>query len=110
MRIAVGQLWQETNTFNRNLTTLADFQNWGIAMGTDVLQKFGETGELGGFVSGPGSARVIRDRRLGEKHEANPFVAIYDAELVSLELFALSPIPEIMFGQPIHPRPLDAPR
>src|SRR3954447_18768901 len=52
MRIAVGQLWQETNTFNRNPTTLADFQNWGIATGTDVLQKFGETGELGGFVSG----------------------------------------------------------
>src|SRR3954454_17255208 len=52
MRIAVGQLWQETNTFNRNPTTLADFQNWGIATGTDVLERFGETGELGGFVSG----------------------------------------------------------
>src|SRR4051794_26461444 len=52
MRIAIGQFWQETNTFNRNRTTLADFQNWGIATGTDVLQKFGETGELGGFVSG----------------------------------------------------------
>jgi microcystin degradation protein MlrC len=52
MRIAVGQLWQETNTFNRNPTTLADFQNWGIATGTDVLEKFGETGELGGFISG----------------------------------------------------------
>jgi microcystin degradation protein MlrC len=52
MRIAVGQLWQETNTFNRNPTTLVDFENWGIATGTDVLQKFGETGELGGFVSG----------------------------------------------------------
>src|SRR3954470_16830324 len=52
MRIAVGQLWQETNTFNRSPTTLADFQNWGIATGTDVLERFGETGELGGFVSG----------------------------------------------------------
>src|SRR5207344_135502 len=52
MRIAVGQLWQETNTFNRNPTTLADFQNWGIGTGTDVLEKFGETGELGGFVAG----------------------------------------------------------
>jgi hypothetical protein len=52
MRIAIGQLWQETNTFNRCATTLADFQNWGIATGADVLQKFGETGELGGFVAG----------------------------------------------------------
>jgi microcystin degradation protein MlrC len=52
MRLAVGQLWQETNTFNRNATTLADFENWGIATGTDVLREFGETGELGGFVSG----------------------------------------------------------
>jgi microcystin degradation protein MlrC len=52
MRIAVGQMWQETNTFNRNPTTLADFENWGIATGSDVLEKFGETGELGGFVSG----------------------------------------------------------
>lgn len=52
MRIAVGQLWQETNTFNRHPTTLADFQNWGVATGADVLQQFGETGELGGFASG----------------------------------------------------------
>lgn len=52
MRIAVGQLWQETNTFNRNLTTLADYENWGIATGTAVLQEFGETGELAGFVAG----------------------------------------------------------
>src|ERR1700761_5715479 len=54
MRIAIGQLWQETNAFNRNLTTLADFQNWGVATGTEVLNKFGETGELAGFVCGSG--------------------------------------------------------
>src|SRR4051812_14520834 len=52
MRIAVGQLWQETNTFNPTVTTLADFENWGVATGSDVLRKFGEAGELGGFVSG----------------------------------------------------------
>lgn len=52
MRIAVGQMWQETNTFNRNPTTIADFENWGVATGPDVLQQFGETGELGGFVAG----------------------------------------------------------
>ena len=51
MRIAVGQLWQETNTFNRNPTTLSDFKDWGIATGDDVLGKYGSTGELGGFVA-----------------------------------------------------------
>jgi microcystin degradation protein MlrC len=52
MCIAIGQMWQETNTFNCCATTLADFQNWGIATGSDVLEKFGETGELGGFIFG----------------------------------------------------------
>jgi microcystin degradation protein MlrC len=52
MRIAVEQMWQETNMFNRNLTTLADFQNWGIGTGTDVLEEFGEIGELGGLIVG----------------------------------------------------------
>ncbi len=52
MRIAVGQLWQETNTFNRNPTTMDGFANWGIATGTDVVGEYGETGELGGFIAG----------------------------------------------------------
>jgi microcystin degradation protein MlrC len=52
MRIAIGQLWQETNTFNRNPTRVADFENWGVATGPAVLERFGKTGELGGFVDG----------------------------------------------------------
>ncbi len=52
MRIAVGQLWQETNTFNRNLTQLSDFENWGLAAGPDVITRYGETGEMGGFLRG----------------------------------------------------------
>ncbi len=52
MRIAIGQLWQETNTFNRNPTTRDDFENWGIAVGDDIVAKYGETGELGGIVAG----------------------------------------------------------
>ncbi|MCA9117497.1 MAG: M81 family metallopeptidase [Planctomycetaceae bacterium] len=51
LRIAVGQIWQETNTFNRNASTLADFENWGVAAGSDMLSEYGATGELGGFVS-----------------------------------------------------------
>lgn len=50
MRIAVGQLWQETNTFNRNPTTLDDFEHWGLATGPEVIDRYGETGELGGFL------------------------------------------------------------
>lgn len=51
MRIAVGQLWQETNTFNRNSTTRDGFENWGVAVGEEVVAQYGETGELGGFVA-----------------------------------------------------------
>ena len=51
MRIAVGQLWQETNTFNRNPTTLEQFEHWGVAEGYRVVEEYGETGELGGFVA-----------------------------------------------------------
>lgn len=50
MRIAVGQLWQETNTFNRNPTVLAGFEQWGVAVGAAVVAEYGATGELGGFV------------------------------------------------------------
>ena len=50
MKIAVGQMWQETNTFNRNPTSLDDFENWGIAVGPDVVGQYGQTGELGGFL------------------------------------------------------------
>ena len=52
MRIALGQLWQETNTFNRNPTTLDDFARWGMADGDAVVGGYGSTGELGGFLDG----------------------------------------------------------
>ncbi len=52
MQIAIGQLWQETNTFNHNPTTRGDFENWGTATGDQIVAEYGETGELGGFVSG----------------------------------------------------------
>ncbi|MEO1999601.1 MAG: M81 family metallopeptidase [Planctomycetaceae bacterium] len=52
MRIAVGQLWQETNTFNHNFTELSDFENWGVAGGANVIARYGETGEIGGFLHG----------------------------------------------------------
>ncbi len=50
MRIAVGQLWQETNTFNPLPTTRRDFEEFGISRGPDLLKQMADTNELGGFI------------------------------------------------------------
>src|SRR5262245_8721367 len=50
MRIALGQVWQETNTFNPLHTTRADFDQFGVTFGTDMLEKMADTNELGGFI------------------------------------------------------------
>ena len=50
MRIAVGQLWQETNTFNPRKTTRRDFEDFGVLRGQQVVDQMGDTNELGGFI------------------------------------------------------------
>jgi microcystin degradation protein MlrC len=50
VRIAVGQLWQETNTFNPIPTTRADFEDFGVLRGADMLERMATTNELGGFI------------------------------------------------------------
>lgn len=50
MRIAVGQLWQETNTFNPIPTTRTDFEQFGVLRGDDLLGQMATTNELGGFI------------------------------------------------------------
>lgn len=50
MRIAVGQLWQETNTFNPLPTTRADFDQFGVSRGDDLVEQMADTNELGGFI------------------------------------------------------------
>lgn len=50
MRIAIGQLWQETNTFNPWPTTRADFEQYGIVRGQPLIEQFSQTNELGGFI------------------------------------------------------------
>src|SRR5687767_11683717 len=50
MRIAIGQLWQESNTLNPLATTLADFEAFGICEGAELIERFAETNELGGFI------------------------------------------------------------
>jgi microcystin degradation protein MlrC len=50
MRIALGQIWQETNTFNPLRTTRRDFEAFGVSRGEEMLQRMAGTNELGGFI------------------------------------------------------------
>src|SRR6516164_2291983 len=50
MRIAIGQLWQETNTFNPLPTTRADFEAFGVVRGAELVEQMADTNELGGFI------------------------------------------------------------
>jgi microcystin degradation protein MlrC len=50
MRIAIGQLWQETNTLNPIATTRADFEEFGVCRGADLVEQMAEVNELGGFI------------------------------------------------------------
>lgn len=50
MRIAIGQLWQETNTLNPLPTTREDFETFGVLRGNDLIGQMAETNELGGFI------------------------------------------------------------
>src|SRR5262245_43989012 len=59
MRIAIGQLWQESNTFNPLPTTRAEFEEFGIVRGDELVESMAETNELGGFIQ---SLRAWPDR------------------------------------------------
>lgn len=52
-RIAIGQILQETNTLNPRLTQRTDFDVYGVAYGTDIVESYGDVGELAGFVTLP---------------------------------------------------------
>jgi microcystin degradation protein MlrC len=50
MRIAIGQHWQETNTFNPLPTTRQDFEDFGVLRGPELVERMADTNELGGFI------------------------------------------------------------
>jgi microcystin degradation protein MlrC len=50
MRIAIGQLWQETNTFNPLPTTREDFEQFGVWRGQELVERMADSNELGGFI------------------------------------------------------------
>src|SRR5262245_49941733 len=50
MRVAIGQLWQESNTNNPQPTTRADFDAFGVLRGQELLERMADTNEPGGFI------------------------------------------------------------
>ncbi|MCS6850811.1 MAG: M81 family metallopeptidase [Gemmataceae bacterium] len=50
MRVAIGQLWQETNTFNPLRTTREQFEQFGVLRGDEILKRLSETNEVGGMI------------------------------------------------------------
>lgn len=50
MRIGIGQLWQETNTFNPLPTTRENFEQFGVLRGQQIIEQLADTNELGGFI------------------------------------------------------------
>lgn len=50
MRIAIGQLWQETNTLNPLPTTRADLEAFGVVRGAQLVEQMADMNELGGFI------------------------------------------------------------
>ncbi len=50
MRIAVGQIAQESNTFNPLPTTWRDFEAFDFWRGADLVERMADTNELGGFI------------------------------------------------------------
>ena len=52
MRIGLIQITQETSSFNPTLTTLADFESFGIYEGTEILERLHSAGPVGGYLAG----------------------------------------------------------
>jgi microcystin degradation protein MlrC len=50
LRIGLGNIWQETNTFNPLVTTPADFEPLGILRGGSCIEQLADTNEMGGFI------------------------------------------------------------
>ena len=51
-RIGVLQILQESNSFNPIATTKSDYERYGIATGSEVIDRYGTLGGIGGFLEG----------------------------------------------------------
>jgi microcystin degradation protein MlrC len=52
MRIGLIQVMQETSSFNPTLTTLADFESFGIYEGDEIVERLHSAGPIGGYLAG----------------------------------------------------------
>jgi microcystin degradation protein MlrC len=50
MRLAIGQLCQESNAFNPLPTTRSNFEDFGVLHGHELVERMADTNELGGFI------------------------------------------------------------
>ena len=50
MKIAIAQIWQETNTFSPNPTGIREFEQGGLFYGEEIPEKMQGLGEIGGFL------------------------------------------------------------
>lgn len=51
LRIAIGQVWQEQNTFSPVKTVIDDFKQLGWHSGEEIIEKFSKVNEIGGFLT-----------------------------------------------------------
>ena len=51
-RIGIAQIIQESNSFTPKRATLSDFEPFGIALGDEVVSRYGDSDETGGFADG----------------------------------------------------------
>ncbi|MBI2826360.1 MAG: M81 family metallopeptidase [Planctomycetia bacterium] len=100
MRIAIGQLWQETNTFNPLPTTRRDFEDFGVVRGPAILEQLADTNEPGGFIQSL--------RAWPERPEIIPLVRLpaWPSGRATLETFAW--LREELVGALEREMPLDA--
>ena len=59
MKIAVAQIWQETNTFSPVLADFADFEAFRLHVGEEVMRNCGDGQEIGGFVAAAEAAEEL---------------------------------------------------
>src|SRR4051794_16655641 len=50
MRIGLIHVAQETNDFNPELTNLRDYRSFGLHLGSEVIEKAGGKGQVGGHL------------------------------------------------------------
>jgi microcystin degradation protein MlrC len=104
MRIAIGQLCQETNTFNPLPTTRANFEAFGLLRGEEMLLQMANTNELGGFIQSlrkwPESPEIVPLLRLwawpSGRATAETFDWLRQEVLSSLE--SVLPVDAVLFS------------